>query len=70
MDDRRNTDNAWVETLVTSYHDQDNLFHKLKLTCTEEPHLTVEWVSLTQDVVVRPNHHDFLKLVYYMILEE
>lgn len=31
VDDARNTDNAWMETIVVNYHDKDNIMEKVTL---------------------------------------
>lgn len=31
VDDARNTDNAWIETIVVNYHDSENLLEKIIL---------------------------------------
>ena len=28
MDDKRNTDNAWLENIVYNYHDEENIFSR------------------------------------------
>lgn len=32
MDDERNTDNAWIETVVYNYHDKENIIYKYLLS--------------------------------------
>jgi transient receptor potential cation channel subfamily M protein 2 len=62
VDDKRNTDNAWVETTCFNFHDNESLFHRLKLKSID-PSLQLEWVVLQKGICARANHNDYLERV-------
>lgn len=37
VDDPRNTDNAWVETVVVNFHDSEGVLNNVTLTVTDSP---------------------------------
>ncbi|KAI0988321.1 hypothetical protein GJ496_004042 [Pomphorhynchus laevis] len=66
LDDTRNTDNAWLETTILSYHDNDNetmrhfRLHDYRPSPTSED---VCWISIDSDVNMMPSHRDILLLL-------
>ena len=60
MDDARNTDNAWLETVATLYHDRDNkIFHKLDLE-SHDKDILVRWMDVSAPLVLRRLHTKFI----------
>ena len=53
---------AWIETQCTVYMDKDGLFQRIYVEGEEEA-LAVEWIEATSDLVLRPTHMEFLKIV-------
>ena len=63
MEDNRNTDNAWFETVATNFHDESGaLFQRLK-PVAEDPALEYQWDTIRADLAIRPNHKEFIKEV-------
>ena len=64
VDDARNTDNAWLETVATHYHDEDGAaFHKLRFS-TDNPQLKFVWVLSDVPMAVRSSQQKFIDLVH------
>ena len=60
MDDPRNTDNAWMETVAINYHDSNgNTFSKLKLVAGSDAK-DVAWKDVSKDLQLYANHGDIL----------
>merc|ERR1712176_751753 len=58
VDDNRNTDNAWMETIAINFHDKDDLLDSLALTCRAE----ACWAEL-RDQDLFGSHRQLLKIV-------
>lgn len=63
VDDPRNTDNAWMETVAVNFHDEDG-DHIASFTlqtgdCTKE----VGWIDVSSSLNLYASHRDFLELV-------
>ncbi|XP_043942210.1 ADP-ribose pyrophosphatase, mitochondrial isoform X2 [Protopterus annectens] len=63
VDDPRNTDNAWMETVAVNYHDEtgETLDH-LTLEAGDDAG-KVKWVDVSDTLKMYASHVDFLKLV-------
>lgn len=56
VDDARNTDNAWLETVATNYHDESgDIFHRLKLQ-SQDPVLKLVWMDTSAALKTRETH--------------
>ena len=63
MEDTRNTDNAWFETLATNYHDdKGTVLHRITPEA-RDPTLQFVWMEATAELPVRNTHHSFVKEV-------
>ncbi|XP_059485329.1 ADP-ribose pyrophosphatase, mitochondrial [Neocloeon triangulifer] len=63
VDDPRNTDNSWMETVVVNYHDRDGTYFKnIKLKSGDDA-IGVQWKNLTDDLKLYASHSFFLKKV-------
>lgn len=65
VDDRRNTDNAWMETTVSHLHLSAEEAQKITLAGGDDARPgSARWVALTPEVLSRmyANHGDFLRL--------
>jgi ADP-ribose pyrophosphatase len=61
VDDPRNTDNAWMETVAMNFHDEDGtLFALFKLHAGDDA-VGVKWVELTDDMQLYASHSDFVR---------
>ena len=52
VEDARNTDNAWLESTATNYHDTNGIFKEVDLQPLE-PGLRFVWIPITQDLNLR-----------------
>jgi len=63
VDDPRNTDNAWMETVAVNFHDDDgNIFNKFKLQAGDDAG-AVRWMELDSSIDLYASHIQFLKNV-------
>ncbi|MCL4137255.1 UNVERIFIED_CONTAM: hypothetical protein GTU68_030782 [Idotea baltica] len=64
VDDPRNTDNAWMETVAYNFHEDeaDGALHQLKLTAGDDAQ-AVKWVDLSKDLKLYASHANMLKEV-------
>lgn len=61
VDDPRNTDNAWMETVAMNFHDEDGtLFAMFKLNAGDDA-VGVKWVDLENDMPLYASHSDFVR---------
>lgn len=61
VDDPRNTDNAWMETVAVNFHDEDgNVFSKFKLHAGDDAG-AVQWLELAGSLDLYASHIQFLK---------
>lgn len=55
IEDPRNTDNAWIETVVVSFHDNaGRVLHNFKLHAGDDAR-AVKWVELRRDMDIYPS---------------
>lgn len=59
VDDPRNTDNAWMETVAVNYHDHKGAFHKFKLQAGDDAG-HVEWVDIDSNLKMYASHSYFV----------
>lgn len=60
VDDPRNTDNAWMETVAVNFHDEDGSFlRKLKFEAGDDA-IGIHWIDVSRDVKLYASH---LKLI-------
>ncbi|XP_061567991.1 ADP-ribose pyrophosphatase, mitochondrial isoform X2 [Cololabis saira] len=63
VDDPRNTDNAWMETVAVNFHDESgNSVSELPLQAGDDAG-QVQWVDLDSSLALYANHSHFLQLV-------
>eukprot|EP00052_Salpingoeca_macrocollata_P029292 m.294431 g.294431 ORF g.294431 m.294431 type:complete len:1804 (-) comp22964_c0_seq3:8-5419(-) len=54
MQDPRNTDNAWMETEVKHYHDEDGMFsNRTLMECRDDVNAEVAWITIHSDMLPR-----------------
>jgi ADP-ribose pyrophosphatase len=64
VDDPRNTDNSWMETVCVNFHDEDGtVFNKFKLHAGDDA-VGVKWTPITSDLKLFASHKDFVSKVY------
>lgn len=59
VDDPRNTDNSWMETVAVNYHDHKNTFHKFKLQAGDDAG-SVQWVTIDASLKLYASHAYFV----------
>ncbi|XP_031554009.1 ADP-ribose pyrophosphatase, mitochondrial-like [Actinia tenebrosa] len=63
VDDPRNTDNAWMETLAMNFHDETGkAFDKFKLKAGDDAG-AVAWIEVSGNVDLYANHQDMIRKV-------
>ncbi|GAB1864278.1 Adp-ribose mitochondrial [Camponotus japonicus] len=61
VDDPRNTDNAWMETVAINFHDEDSsVVGKLALKAGDDAR-NVRWMDVNRQINLYANHSEFLK---------
>lgn len=61
VDDPRNTDNAWMETVAINFHDEDNsVVGKLALKAGDDA-CNVRWMDVNHQINLYANHSEFIK---------
>jgi ADP-ribose pyrophosphatase len=64
VDDPRNTDNCWMETVVMNFHDEDgSVFDKFELHAGDDA-VGVKWTPITPELTLFASHTDFVRDVY------
>lgn len=60
VDDPRNTDNSWMETVAYNFHDDSGkIVGKMNLQAGDDAK-NVKWIDLSNDLVLYANHKEFL----------
>ncbi|KAK6636683.1 hypothetical protein RUM43_010345 [Polyplax serrata] len=63
VDDPRNTDNAWMETVATNFHDEHGKYaSKMDLSAGDDA-LNVKWVDINSNLVLYASHKNFIAQV-------
>lgn len=63
VDDPRNTDNAWMETIAYNFHDESgSTVGNLKLHAGDDA-VGVRWLDITTDLHLYASHKDIVKEV-------
>lgn len=63
VDDPRNTDNAWIETIARNFHDSDgSVLDDLRLEAGDDAG-SVRWTDVSDDIVLNANHKLFVQIV-------
>lgn len=61
VDDPRNTDNAWMETVAINFHDEENnVIGKLALKAGDDAR-NVRWMDINKEINLYANHSEFIK---------
>ncbi|XP_029650951.1 ADP-ribose pyrophosphatase, mitochondrial isoform X2 [Octopus sinensis] len=63
VDDIRNTDNSWIETVAMNFHDDNGTsVANLALTAGDDA-VSVKWLDIAQSLKLYANHKEFMKKV-------
>lgn len=61
VDDPRNTDNAWMETVAINFQDEDSsIVGKLALEAGDDAR-SVRWMDINSQINLYANHNEFIK---------
>ena len=61
VDDSRNTDNAWMETIALNFHDEDgSILSELNLKAGDDAS-SVRWMDVDKQLTLYANHSEFIK---------
>lgn len=61
VDDPRNTDNSWMETMAVNFHDESgDVFSKFKLHAGDDAG-DVRWMAIRKDLKLYANHRDIIE---------
>ncbi|VDM10081.1 unnamed protein product [Wuchereria bancrofti] len=62
VDDPRNTDNAWMETVVVNFHDNDGYLNNVTLRAGDDA-IKLRWITVSLGQKLYASHEDFIKLL-------
>lgn len=62
VDDPRNTDNAWMETIAVNFHDVNGLFDTIELKAGDDA-VGVKWQEINRDLKLYASHNEFVSKV-------
>ncbi|KAK7049779.1 NUDIX domain [Halocaridina rubra] len=64
VDDPRNTDNAWMETVAYNFHElnENGVLHQLQLRAGDDAQ-AVKWQDISGDLDLYASHRDFIQKV-------
>ncbi|VDP18871.1 unnamed protein product [Heligmosomoides polygyrus] len=62
VDDPRNTDNAWMETVCVNFHDSKGLLDQVELQAGDDA-VNVRWVAEDSNEPLYASHEDFIALL-------
>lgn len=60
VDDPRNTDNAWMETIAVEFHDEKDLFASIPLNAGDDAQ-SVRWIDIDSTLNLYANHLKFIE---------
>lgn len=63
VDDPRNTDNAWMETVVQSFHDSKNVIFKNFDLKAGDDATNVDWLDIHDGIELYATHKEFIQKV-------
>jgi len=63
VDDPRNTDNAWMETVAVNFHDDSGTSVGLFPLCAGDDAVNVRWMDISRDLKLYASHSDFIAKV-------
>uniref|UniRef100_A0AC34PX75 Nudix hydrolase domain-containing protein n=1 Tax=Panagrolaimus sp. JU765 TaxID=591449 RepID=A0AC34PX75_9BILA len=62
VDDPRNTDNSWMESVVCNFHDEDGILNGCEFKAGDDA-AEVKWVSVDDNVPLYASHQDFIQML-------
>lgn len=62
VDDPRNTDNAWMETVAYNFHDDGDTFRNINLSAGDDAK-SVKWMDIDSNLKLYASHKNLIKEV-------
>ncbi|CAD6192063.1 unnamed protein product [Caenorhabditis auriculariae] len=62
VDDPRNTDNSWMETVLMNFHDKDNVLQGVKLAAGDDA-TNLRWIDVDSEFPLYASHDHFISLL-------
>ena len=63
VDDPRNTDNSWMETVAVNFHDEaGEAFSRVKLQAGDDAG-AVSWIEINKSLLLYASHAEFIRSV-------
>lgn len=63
VDDPRNTDNAWMETVSMNFHDESGTSVGAFPLCAGDDAVNVRWMDISKELTLYASHNDFIAKV-------
>lgn len=63
VDDPRNTDNAWIETVAMNFHDESGTSVGAFPLCAGDDAVNVHWMDISKELTLYASHSDFIAKV-------
>lgn len=63
VDDPRNTDNAWIETVAVNFHDESGTSVGAFPLCAGDDAVNVHWMDISKELALYASHSDFIAKV-------
>jgi ADP-ribose pyrophosphatase len=60
VDDHRNTDNAWIETVAMNFHDENGTLVGAFPLCAGDDAVNVQWMDISRNLTLYASHSDFI----------
>ena len=61
VDDPRNTDNAWIETVAVNFHDEQGNVGNIALNAGDDAQ-NVRWIDIDRNIKLYANHQKFIEI--------
>lgn len=62
VDDPRNTDNAWMETVVYNFHDSDGILDNADFKAGDDA-AEVKWITVDDNTPLYASHEQFISIL-------
>ncbi|KAM3718742.1 putative nudix hydrolase [Dirofilaria immitis] len=62
VDDPRNTDNAWIETVAVNFHDSDGCLNNVTLKAGDDA-IKLRWITVSMGEKLYASHEEFINLL-------
>lgn len=70
VDDPRNTDNAWIETTATNFHDDSGAYTDSLILEARDDAVDVKWIDIEEHMDIYETHNEIIKSVNELHLQD